>query len=94
MKTGQKESGSEARGHYSSSGVTRRAVGYIRVSTDMQAAEGLSLEAQQAAIESYCVAQGIRLVRICKDVLSGARDQRPGLQEALAPIASRRCGRR
>lgn len=30
------------------------AVGYIRVSTDMQAAEGLSLEAQQAAIERFC----------------------------------------
>lgn len=29
-------------------GRMRRAVGYIRVSTDMQAAEGLSLEAQQA----------------------------------------------
>ncbi len=27
-------------------GVVRRAVGYIRVSTDMQAADGLSLDAQ------------------------------------------------
>jgi DNA invertase Pin-like site-specific DNA recombinase len=49
----------------------------------MQATEGLSLEAQQAAIERYCAAQGLRLVRLCQDVLSGARDQRPGLQEAL-----------
>ncbi len=33
----------------------RRAVGYVRVSTDMQAADGLSLDAQTAAIEQYCV---------------------------------------
>jgi DNA invertase Pin-like site-specific DNA recombinase len=63
--------------------VLRRAVGYIRVSTDMQATEGLSLEAQQAAIERFCAAQGFKLVRLCQDVISGAKDQRPGLQEAL-----------
>mgnify|MGYP002146955591 CR=1 FL=1 len=63
--------------------VARRAVGYIRVSTDMQAADGLSLEAQQAAIERFCEAQGLRLVRLCRDVVSGAKEQRPGLQEAL-----------
>ena len=32
----------------------RRAIGYVRVSTDMQANEGISLEAQQAAIQQYC----------------------------------------
>ena len=32
----------------------RRAIGYVRVSTDMQAQEGISLEAQQAAIQQYC----------------------------------------
>lgn len=64
----------------------RRAIGYIRVSTDMQANEGISLEAQQAAIEQYCAMQGFRLVKICKDVLSGGKDQRPGLQEALTSL--------
>lgn len=49
----------------------------------MQAADGLSLDAQQAAIEQYCAAQGYTLSKICKDVISGAKDQRPGLQEAL-----------
>lgn len=58
--------------------VTRLAVEYVRVSTDTQAAEGLSIEAQQAAIEGYCALHGIRLVRICKDVMSGEKDQRPG----------------
>lgn len=62
---------------------TRRAIGYIRVSTDMQASEGLSLDAQQAAVEHYCAAQGLLLTKICKDVMSGGKDQRPGLQDAL-----------
>ena len=62
---------------------SRRAVGYIRVPTDMQATEGLSLDAQTSAIEHYCSAHGLTLVRLCKDVLSGARADRPGLQEAL-----------
>src|SRR3569832_1381017 len=61
----------------------QRAIGYIRVSTDMQANEGLSLSAQQAAIEQYCALHGLKLVKVYKDVLSGAKDQRPGLREAL-----------
>jgi DNA invertase Pin-like site-specific DNA recombinase len=61
----------------------RRAVGYVRVSTDMQAADGLSLDAQTGAIEQYCAAHGYTLVRVCRDVISGAKDQRAGLQEAL-----------
>lgn len=61
----------------------RRAVGYVRVSTDIQASEGLSLDAQIAAIEQYCALHGLKLHSICKDVISGARDQRPGLNEAL-----------
>ena len=73
-------------GHYSAQGVQRRAVGYVRVSTDMQAAEGMSLEAQQAAIEGYCAIHGIKLVKICKDVISGGKDVRPGLGEALRTL--------
>lgn len=64
-------------------GRKRLAVGYVRVSTDMQAADGLSLDAQKAAIEQYCAAHGFKLTRVCRDVISGAKDQRPGLQEAL-----------
>ena len=61
----------------------RKAVGYIRVSTDMQAADGLSLDAQTAAIEQYCAMTGFQLVRVCRDVISGAKSERPGLDEAL-----------
>lgn len=64
-------------GHYGGQGTQRRAVGYVRVSTDMQAAEGLSLEAQQAAIEGYCSIHGIKLVKLCKDVMSGERMSGP-----------------
>jgi hypothetical protein len=89
MKTGKREhiakrtlltvrETSESGGSPTIRNVARLAVGYIRVSTDMQAAEGLSLEAQQAAIEGYCALHGLKLVRICKDVMSGGKDQRPG----------------
>lgn len=64
----------------------RRAVGYVRVSTDMQAADGLSLDAQTAAIEQYCALHGLKLHAICKDVISGAKSERPGLQEALESL--------
>lgn len=83
MKAAQKSYSCKETGHYSGKVTARRAVGHVRVSTDMQAMEGLSLEAQQAAIESYCAAQGFILVGIWKDVISGGKDQRPGLQGAL-----------
>ena len=51
-----------------SSNVARLAVGYVRVSTGMQASEVLSLDAQQAAIEGYCALHEIKLLGICKDV--------------------------
>ena len=64
----------------------RRAVGYVRVSTDMQAADGLSLDAQTVAIEQYSSLQGLKLHSIYKDVISGAKAERPGLQNALESL--------
>ena len=58
----------------------------MRVSTDMQATEGLSLDAQQSAIERYCALHGIKLVKTCKDVISGGKDVRPGLADALRTL--------
>ncbi len=75
-----------ARDLESGNGKPRRAVGYVRVSTDMQAADGLSLDAQTAAIEQYCSLHGLQLQSICKDVISGAKSERPGLQEALGRL--------
>jgi len=78
----------EPEGHYGAEETQRRAVGYVRVSTDMQAKEGLSLEAQQSAIESYCALHGIKLVCVYQDVISGGKDVRPGLQAALSTLLS------
>jgi len=44
-----------------------KAVGYVRVSTEEQAREGLSLDAQEEKIKAYCTAQGWRLVRLYRD---------------------------
>ena len=43
------------------------AIGYIRVSTEGQAVEGVSLEAQRAAITAYCTLKGFTLAQIVED---------------------------
>ncbi|MEO5345829.1 MAG: recombinase family protein [Magnetococcus sp. YQC-9] len=61
------------------------AIGYTRVSTTDQAMEGVSLEAQEAKIRSWCDLNGYTLVGIYVDAgISGKRtDNRPELQRAL-----------
>src|SRR5690348_16798834 len=68
------------------------AVGYARVSTDMQASDGVSLDAQKAKIRAWCEANGYTLAGLHVDAgLSGCRsDNRPGLQEALAAACKRK----
>lgn len=62
-----------------------QAIGYVRVSTTDQADNGVSLEAQQARITAWCVANGYDLVNVFVDAgLSGKRaDNRPALQDAI-----------
>jgi DNA invertase Pin-like site-specific DNA recombinase len=62
-----------------------KAIGYVRVSTEEQAAEGYSLEAQRAKLAGYAVASDLELVAVLADEgISGKRtDNRPGLQDAL-----------
>ena len=66
-----------------------RAIGYIRVSTEKQASEGVSLQMQQEKIEAYCLLQGLDLAcLITDDGVSGAvsLENRPGgktLQKAI-----------
>lgn len=64
---------------------TRQAVGYIRVSTTGQAVDGVSLDAQRAAIVKHADAAGLELLSIEADEgLSGKRaDTRPALQRAV-----------
>ena len=68
-------------------GGTRRAMGYVRVSTDDQAREGVSLDVQEARIRAYCDAKGWQLVSIVRDEGKSAKDlKRPGLQELLTAL--------
>ena len=61
-----------------------KAIGYIRVSTSGQAEEGLSLENQQARIQSFCCAKEWTLDRIITDAGCSAKDlDRPGMQEVI-----------
>jgi len=60
------------------------AVGYVRVSTEEQAVEGVSLHAQRERIEAWAKAHGFSLTGVHVDALSGAKAaNRPGLQNAL-----------
>ena len=61
------------------------AIGYVRVSTEGQAQEGVSLEAQRARVAAWCLANGYTLMATHEDAgFSGCRsDNRPGLQAAL-----------
>jgi DNA invertase Pin-like site-specific DNA recombinase len=77
---------------FKSNGSTQPAIGYARVSTDGQATEGVSLEAQRARIDEYCQSNGIELAETFSDEgLSGKRaDNRPGLQSALKTACRRK----
>lgn len=64
-----------------------RVVGYVRVSMDMQALEGVSLEAQSEKIKAYCKLHDVELIGIYKDEgLSAKSLERPGLKSALAKL--------
>ncbi len=69
----------------------RSAVGYVRVSTERQATEGVSLEAQEARIRAWAAAQGLEVASVHVDAgLSGGKaENRPGLQAALSDACRR-----
>jgi site-specific DNA recombinase len=65
-----------------------KAVAYLRVSTEDQAARGVSLEAQRAKIAAYAGLYDLDLVAVVEDAGVSARTMdRPGLQRALAMLA-------
>jgi DNA invertase Pin-like site-specific DNA recombinase len=66
-------------------------VGYVRVSTEGQAVEGVSLDAQEARIRAWAASSGSTLASLHADTLSGSRAaNRPGLQTALSEVCQRR----
>lgn len=69
-------------------GTPRVALGYVRVSREEQARDGVSLDVQRARIHAYAEAKGLELVEILADEgLSGKDTNRPGLQALLARCA-------
>ena len=73
--------------------MTTRAIGYVRVSTDDQVREGVSLDVQETRIRAYCEAKSWQLVSVVRDEGKSAKDlKRPGLQEILGALPKRqRC---
>jgi DNA invertase Pin-like site-specific DNA recombinase len=66
-----------------------RAVGYARVSTDKQAEQGVSLEAQSEKIRAMAVVQGADLVDIIVDAGESAKTlERPGMGRLRALVES------
>lgn len=65
-----------------------KAIGYIRVSTQGQAEDGVSLDAQEAKVRAWADLNGADEVVIFRDEgISGKRsDNRPGLQSALDAV--------
>jgi DNA invertase Pin-like site-specific DNA recombinase len=61
-----------------------KAIGYIRVSTEDQAREGVSLDNQKTKIRAYCELKEMELVGIIEDAGISAKNlNRPGVQRVL-----------
>ncbi len=70
-----------------------RVIGYVRVSTNEQAENGVSLDAQAQKIRAYCKGNGWQCVEVVRDDGYSAKDlKRPGLQRILAEFPAK--GRR
>lgn len=68
-----------------------KAIGYIRVSTDEQAREGISLENQRVKIETYCALNDLELVEIIEDAAKSGKDMnREGVTRLVDLVRSRR----
>jgi len=64
-----------------------KAYAYIRVSTEEQATDGVSLDAQKAKVAAWADLNGYELAGIFMDAgISGTKADRPGLAAALAAV--------
>src|SRR5262249_53464978 len=75
--------------------MTKKLVGYVRVSTAKQGHSGLGIEAQRDALSRVAAAEGFELVRVCFEVETGkgvdALERRPQLAAALSEARRQRC---
>jgi DNA invertase Pin-like site-specific DNA recombinase len=67
-----------------------KAIGYMRVSTNRQADNGYGLESQREQITRYCADNGLDLVALIPDVMSGKRSDK--LYGRIAAITAIRTG--
>ena len=78
----------------------RKAYGYIRVSTEEQAKEGLSLEAQKTKIRAFAEIKDLELVDIIADEGISGKDFKqpvtkpPGTNHSLSAKCARRLSNR
>ena len=62
--------------------IKKQAIGYVRVSTDEQTREGVSLDAQESRIRAYAEAKDLDLVDVIRDEgLSGKNRSDPGYRK-------------
>jgi DNA invertase Pin-like site-specific DNA recombinase len=75
--------------------VMKPIVAYIRVSTARQGRSGLGLEAQEAAIQRFCEAEGYEIIAKHVEIETGkgsdALERRPELAAALAEAKWKKC---
>ena len=65
----------------------RKTVAYVRVSTQDQATEGVSIDAQEARVAAYCTAMGWPVSEVIRDAGESAKSlQRPGMARVLADV--------
>lgn len=65
----------------------KQATGYIRVSTQGQVVDGVSIEMQETKIRQWAALNDVELAGLHVDEgLSGKNTSRPGLQQALAEV--------
>jgi len=73
--------------------MTQTAIGYVRVSTEEQAREGVSIDAQTAKLRQYAALYDIDLVDIQIDAGASAKSlDRPGLEAALTALTEGQAG--
>src|SRR3954452_17299763 len=76
-----------------SSEAAGKAVVYLRVSTDEQAADGNSLASQEARCRALCTARGLTIAAVYVDAgKSGGTLERDGLSELRATIRAGQAG--
>ena len=72
----------------------RQTIGYVRVSTQEQAANGVSLDAQEARIVAYCTAMGWHLSTVIRDAGESAKTlKRPGIATVIEGVRRGEIGR-